>query len=49
MISIRIDEEFESIDDMAIALRIISKLLEEGYESGYDPSWGIVDEEGGEE
>jgi hypothetical protein len=45
MISITIDEKFESEDDMAIALRIIAKLLTEGYESGYDPSWGIVDEE----
>lgn len=47
MLTIRIDEEFKNEDDIAIALHLISRMVKDGYESSYDPSWAIeeVDED----
>ena len=41
MFTIIIDEEFECEDDMAIALRMIARMIEDGYNEGYQPSWRV--------
>jgi hypothetical protein len=39
--TIEINEEVESIEDMAIVLERISELILQGYLSGIEPSWSI--------
>lgn len=44
-ISIEIQEPANSVEEMASTLRHIADKLDEGYTSGYYPTWGIKREE----
>lgn len=38
-IGIEINEEFDSVEDMSVALEHIANLLSQGFTSGIDPDW----------
>jgi hypothetical protein len=43
--TIEIDEETETDDDMADVLQRIAGLIHQGYTSGFDPEWRLVEKD----
>lgn len=45
MITIEIDEETATHNDMVYVLERVLELIKQGYTSGYEPSWSLSGEE----